>query len=333
VSIVDLTNAFEPVITPTITTFGRPEITVRLTSGTSSASLTPTGLVVDPNQDDGRVAFFTSGDHNVYTMQLLPSTDGSPNDFVPQINLTDVGGSPSDVEFVHTDAGLRVAALVPSAASAVLVEPDTSETTQVSLSAGFTNLSLVTSIVSGDPSPSGPDVALLWSTQSGVSAGVALWTLGTSVGQPYRSIEVLPVDEPIQSVLDVPGATYRNLKILAPQPNQGAGNFYVLDLIKYTASPIHTNQSPYLSLSPDGLRMWAYDHGTDLAQIDFGTLDPVRLTTSAPISAVYDMLNLDLKTRSLVAIDDQGALAAIVFDAISPLGTARTNPALLLEAP
>ena len=342
VSIVDLTNAFVPSTASTTTTFGRPEITVQLTSGTGSASLTPTGLVVDQNPDDGRVAFFTSGDTNVYTLQLLPAPAGSPNDFDPQINLTDVGGSPSDVEFVRTDAGLRVAALVPSTSNAVLVEPDTSETTPVSLSAPFTSMALVTNVVGAAPPSMGggapaanTDVALLWSTETGVTAGVALWTLGTSVGQPYRSLEVLTVDAPIQSVIDVPpppGMPYGNLKVLATQSAGGGGDFYVLDLAARTASPIHTTTSALLSISPDGLRMWAYDQSTDLAQVQFDTLNPVPLTTQAPISVVYDIQNVD-QGRSLVALSAEGALAATVFDAISPQATARTNPALLLEAP
>jgi hypothetical protein len=237
---------------------------------------------------------------------------------------------------VRTDAGLRVAALVPSASNAVLVEPDTSQTTPVRLASAFTNMSLVTNVTGagGGASPN-TDVALLWSTQSGVAAGVALWTLGTTVGQPYRSIEVLTVNEPIQAVLDVPPTgPYANLKVLAPQTGRGAGYFYVLDLLARTASPIHTTTSPTLTVAPDGLRMWAYDQGTNVAQIDFGTLNPVPLTTPAPISAVYDIQNTDdPTTRSLVAIDTQGTLGAVVFDAQSPQRTARTNPSLLLESP
>ncbi len=334
VSIVDLTHAFDLSTSTSPATFGHPDITVQLTSGTGAASLTPTGLVVAPNADEGRVAFFTRGDTNVYTLQLLPAPSASPNDndFEPQINLTDVGGSPSDIQFVHTDAGLRVAALVPSRSNAVLVEPDTSQTTPVDLSAPFTNMALVTDVLGGRSSPT--DVALLWSTQTGVAAGVALWTLGTSVGQPYRSIEVLTVADPIQAVLDVPappGKQYGTLKVLATQASSG-GDFYVLNLVQRTASPIHTTNSPILSLSPDGLRMWAYDEGSDLAQIRFDTLAPVSLTTQSPISAVYDIQNVD-SGRSLVAVHGQGAFAATVFDAISPQTTARTNVALLLEAP
>ncbi|MGO9839136.1 MAG: hypothetical protein ACLP1X_33555 [Polyangiaceae bacterium] len=333
VSVVDLTHAFDPPVAPA-TTFGRPEITVQLTSGTDTASVAPTGLVVDPNPDDGRIAFFTTTDTNVYTLQLLPSA-GTPNDFNPQINLTDVGGGPSDIQFVRTDQGLRVAALVPSTSSAVLIEPDTSVTTQVALASAFSSMSLVTNVVSGTSSST--DVALLWgSTATGVASGVALWTLGTTVGQPYRSIEVLQIAAPIQAVLDVP-APNDNLKVLATQPGQGSGDFYILDLVQRTANPIHTTTSPLLTIAPDGMRMWAYDQSTDLALIDFTTLNPVPLTTDTPISVVYDIANAG-GGRSLVALDAEGTFGATVFNALSPQATSpqttpRRDVALLLEGP
>jgi hypothetical protein len=46
------------------------------------------------------------------------------------VNLTDVGGVPSDIAFVRTDGGLRLAALVPTRSAAVLVDPVTSLTTR-----------------------------------------------------------------------------------------------------------------------------------------------------------------------------------------------------------
>jgi hypothetical protein len=338
VSIVDLTHAFDPPASPSAP-FGRAEITVRLTSGTAAASLTPTGLVVDPIASDGRIAFFTTGDQNVYSLQLIPSPPGStnPNDFNPQINLTPVAATPSDIQFVTTNDGLRIAALLPTMSSAVLIEPVMSVTTQVALASPYSSMSLVTSVVSGaaPTAPSGTpptDVALLWGSANGAASGVALWTLGTAVGQAYRSIEVLQIGASIQSVLDVP-APNDHLKVLATQANAG-GDFYVLDLIQRTANPILTTTSAQLAIAPDGLRMWAYDQGTDLAEIDFTTLNPVPLITTAPISVVYDVANPG-GGRSLVAINAEGTLGATVFNALMPEATtggttSRRDVALLL---
>ncbi len=315
VSILDLDHAFDA--TP------RPEITVRLTSGGTAKQVTPAGLVVDDgdptNPDDARVAIRSSNDSNVITLELGPSKAGAPNDFEPSINLTDVGGVATDVAFVHTDAGLRVAALVPGAASAVLVDPDTSLTTRVSLPAAYDHLSLVTNVVSqgtgGGQSPAGvTDVALLWSSSTAGSAGVAFWSLGVTVGQPYRSVEVVGVTQSVQTVHGVPAPNDR-LEVL---DSGGGSGFYVLDLLARTAAPIETSTSASLTIARDGLRMWAFEPGGEqLAAIDLATLHPVPLTTDPPIADVFDVARAD-GGRSLVALHQEGGVGATIFDALAP---------------
>jgi hypothetical protein len=285
------------------------------------------------------------GDSNVYTMQLVaaapaaPGSTGPMNDFTPSLNLTDVGGVPSDIEFVNTFEGLRVAALVPSTQNAVLVEPDTSETTAVALAAPYSSLSLVTNIVATPGTTSTTDVAMLWqeaATLSDGSAGVALWTLGDAVGQPYRSVEVLTVEDPISSVIDVPNS---NLKVLTTPPGS-THSLYVLDLARRTPSPIDTTQIPSLAMAPDGTtgpdggRFWAYvSGGTDLAYIGLKSLNPIPLTTTAPIASVFDIA-APAGARTLVAFDAQGTFGATVFDALNPqTATSYRDVALLLEAP
>jgi hypothetical protein len=325
VTLLDLDHAFD---SPP-----RPEITVPLTSGSDAQQVTPAGLVVDDSPPAAgttdtqlpRIALRTTNDTNVYTMDLVASPAGSPNDFVPTINLTDVGGTPSDIAFVHTDAGLRVAAIVPSTSNAVLVQPDTSLTTVVALPAAYSQISLITSAVA---SSSSTDVALLWSG-SGTATGLAFWTLGNTVGQPYRSIQVLGVSQSIQGVSDVP-APNAQLKVLTTQGNAG---FLVLDLVQRTAAPLDTSSAASLTIAPDGLRMWAYESGgTNLAAIDLATLTPVPLTTSPPIAAAYDVARSGTG-RSLIVLDGEGSEGATVFDALNPdTATSRRIPALLLEA-
>jgi hypothetical protein len=314
-----------------------PEITVPLTSGSNAQQVEPDGVVVDGfdsgSPADARIALRAKGDRNVFTFTLGPSTDTASappqNDFSPSINLTDVGGIPTDIAFVHTDGGLRVAALVPSTSSAVLVDPDTSITTQVALPARYSRLSLVTSIVG---SGTGTDVAMLWNTDSGANSGVALWTLGNTVGKPYFSVEVLGVSQPIQTV-DSVAAPNERLKVLeATQANV----FFVLDLHSRTASPLDTLGQATLAIAPDGMRLWAFAHGGQLlSKVDFANLSPVSLTTDSPIDAVYDVARTGGDGgRSLIAIHKQGTLGATVFDALSPdPAILRRVPALLLEGP
>ncbi|HZU81658.1 MAG TPA: hypothetical protein VE987_02020, partial [Polyangiaceae bacterium] len=313
VTLLDLESPVQPM----------PQVTVRLTSGTTTTQVTPAGVVVDgfdpTNPNDARIALRAADDRNVYTLTLGP-TAGSQTAFTPTVNLTDVGGVPSDIAFVRTDSGLRVAALVPSTAKAVLVDPDTSATTPVALSAAYANLSLVTDVVGGG----GTDVAMLWNAGSASGSGVALWTLGNSVGQPYFSVEVLGISQAISSVQDV-GSPNERLKIL--QAADGSG-FFVLDLQSRLASPLHTMSRASLAVAPDGLRLWAFAQGqTALSMIDFTTLSPVPLSTDLPIAAVYDVARSDGSGRSLVAIHQQGTVGATVFDATSPKrATARSVP-------
>jgi hypothetical protein len=321
VTLLDLDHAADP--TPP------PEITVRLTNGSDTRVLAPAGVAVDPgdpsSNTDARVAVRTANDTNVITLALGPAPANAPpggNDFAPVINLTDVGGIPSDIAFVHTDGGLRVAALVPTTTSAVLVEPDTSVTETVSLPAAYARMAIVTSVTGG---ANGTDVALLWSASGG---GVAFWTLGVTAGQPYRSVEVLGIQDDVRDVVDVP-VPHPELKVL--QTLSGS-TFYMLNLGSRTASPLETMGAPSLVVSPDGARVWAFgSHTSQLAALDVTTLHPVPLYVDRPIDAAFDVARDD-GGRALVALHAAGAVGATIFDALSPdTATARSYSALLLE--
>ncbi len=320
-----------------------PEITVPLTSnaanGMPAQQVTTAGVAVDGRtgqQDNARFAVWSSNDTNVYTIQLVAPTTDLRNDFAPTINITDVGGIPSQVAFVETQdptqasgTSLRVAALVPSQTSAVLVAPDTSLTTTVSLPAPYASMSLVTGLVAPGSAPLGTDVALLWNGGSSGS-GAALWSLQNSVTAPYASITTLGATQPVSTALDVPAPNQR-LKVL--EMSSGTG-FYVLDLSSPTAPPLTTTGQATLTISPDGQRLWAYDSGgTDLAQVDLTTLNPVPLTTDLPIAGVFDIQRVDGQ-RALVALHDVGALGVTVFDGVTPVtATSRRIAPLVLEGP
>jgi hypothetical protein len=361
VTIVDLDHAWDKP--------PRPDITIRLTNGSDATPVTPAGLAIDGAPADGRFALRTKEGSNVYTVQLVPNPQQgqaggdagppeTPNDFTPTLNLTDVGGTPTDIAWVNTFQGLRVAALVPTASKAVLLEPDTSVTTAVSLASPYSRMSLVTNIVS--PMSTSADVAMLWAENAG-APGIGLWTLGDAVGQPYRSVEVVPVRDPIAAVLDVPSnpdpttvAQYpQNLKILQTASPGSSAAFYVLNLVDRTASPLlTTGGSPTLAVAPDGERVWAYTAGgTNLAAFDLSNLNPVSLTTEQSIDAVFDVgVPGPLKPspcgaispscpgipiyRSLIAVHNQGSFGATVFNAKTPdTATSRQSVALLLEGP
>jgi hypothetical protein len=311
----------------------RPEITVRLTSGDSAVALKPAGIVVDDGEparnDDARIGIRVENAPSVFTLTLVSSSGEKPeepgtipNDFRPEVNLTDVGGVPGDIVFVRTDVGLRLAAVVPATKKAVLFDPTTSITTDVDLPEAYARISLITNVVAG---AAGTDTALLYG--SGSSRGVAFLSLGKAVGQPYRTVEVVSLASAVSHVEDIPPPR-PELKVL-----EGAANaFFVLNLASRTASPLTTLAAPTIHVSPDGQRLWAFRKGfNDLAEVTLDTLHPIPLPLDRPIDSVFDVARAD-GGRSLIALDARGGIGATVLDALAPDTTAsRSYYGLLLE--
>lgn len=312
----------------------RPEVTVRLTSGSSAVALRPAGVVVDDGEagktDDTRIGIRIQGNPNVFTLTLVPETATTPtepdteaNDFRPEVNLTDVGGVPGDIVFVRTDAGLRLAAVVPNPRSAVLVDPATSTTTKIDLPEPYERISLITNVVAG---AAGTDTALLYGANG--SRGVAFWSLGRATGQQaYRSVEVVSLNSAVKQLVDVPPPR-PELKVL----DSGANAFFVLNLASRTASPLTTSAAASLHVAPDGQRLWAFQRGSsELAQVRLDDLHPIPLPIDRKIDAVFDVAKRD-GGRALVAIDARGAYGATVIDALAPdTVTSRSFYGLLLE--
>jgi hypothetical protein len=318
-----------------------PEVTVGLTGGANARVLKPAGIAIDEGEpsrdDDTRIGVRIQGEPNVYILQLGPrppeSRDRTANVFDVTLNIADVGGPPTDIAFVRTDQGVRLAALVPQRSAAVLVEPETAVTSEpINVARGFQRISLVSSAFSDGP-PGGEgtsaSVALLWNG-AGSASGVAFWALGKASGQPYRSVDVLPIDGNVVDVLDVRGA-HPELKVLK---TGGANQFFVLDLKSRTVAPLVTDRVPELYVSPGGERAWAYaPQSAVLAAVRLSDLHPVPLLADRPVRQVFEIARDD-GGQALVAIhsDRSGSLGATVFDALKPdTATSRQHSALLLE--
>ncbi|OJY29518.1 MAG: hypothetical protein BGO98_47570 [Myxococcales bacterium 68-20] len=313
----------------------RPEITMRLTSGATAASVKPAAIVVDDGDparnDDARIGVRAANDSSVFMFTLVPAPATQVaeepgtvlNDFFPEPNQTDVGGIPSDIQFVRTDGGLRLAAVVPTARKAVLVDPTTSITIDVQLTEPYSRMSLITSVVGG---AAGADTALLYG--SGGSRGVAFWSLGKTLDKNYRTVEVVSLASSIERVRDVPPPR-PELKVLE---GQGSGGFFVLNLASRTAAPLTTLAQPTIHVAPDGQRLWAYQRGSlQLAQVTLENLHPIPLPLDRPIDSVFDVVRAD-GGRSLVALDARGGVGATVLDALAPDTTAsRSYYGILLE--
>ncbi|MFT3775839.1 MAG: hypothetical protein QM820_61630 [Minicystis sp.] len=303
------------------------DITVRLSS--SGEKLTPAQIAVtdgDPAlDDDARLAVRVANDSSVILVDLLPSLPGDTtkaHDFRPTPNVVFAGGVPSDIAFVNTDGGLRLAALVPSKQSLTLIDPATGIPTSVALGASFERISIVTGVVGA--SAAGADVALLWSTSS---TSIAFVALGSTVGKPYKSVEKLELELPVAAVRDVPAPNDR-LKILAAVDGR---TFYVLDLLARTASPILASDGAQLSIAPDGQRAWMQaPYQPAIAQLDLGTLHPKNLLLTQAVAASFDIARIG-GGRALLAMHATPTVGITVLDGERPsLETAITYASVLL---
>lgn len=300
----------------------RPEITVALPRTASGAAGKPLEVVVHPGSpgaSDARLAIRMENDANVVLVDFKPAEGGS-HPFRTTPNLVDVGGPPSALDFVATDGGLRLAALVPGRLEAALVNPETTRVDYLALPHAFDRLRKV----AGSGSAAA-DVALLWSQ---LQSSVAVWSLGSTEAQAFRSIEVLTLDAQVREVLDVPGDALGQRKLLQAPDSR----FFVLDLERRQSFPMLSSGALTLRVADDGLRAWAFQPGSQrLAQIDLGTLAPTSLFIEQPISQVFDVASDTDEARTLVALHDVGMGAVTLLDARAP-DTAQTRfyPGLLL---
>jgi hypothetical protein len=303
-----------------------PEVTVPMPKDDGERALKPVQVVFDEGdpeeRDDSRFAVRLAGSSDVVLLQLGPSTSNS-RDFAVGLNIVDVGGVPTNVDFVRTDGGLRVAALVPSAQRATLVDPETTTAESVQLPHRFDRMTRITELVS--ETPDGGDVALLW----GTSTQIAFWSLGSSSSTPYRSVSSTELGISVAQVLDVP-PPFQHFKVLL---SPSSAKFFVLDLRRRESFPLDTRGSGFsVKVSPDGARLWVTRPGySEFSMVQLENLRPGALYVEPGIDGLFD-IERHGGGRSAIAFHRQNGWAATVFDAEVP-DTTKTAyfPALELE--
>lgn len=305
-----------------------PEITVGLPKRTDGSYATPGDVVFHdgvPGEIGSMLAVQLVGDPNVFILTLGASTDGD-HAFSLEANLVDVGGVPSQLDFVQTrkDGGLRLAAIVPDKKAAKLIDPASSTVLDVPLPAAFSNLRRITDDVSES---SGQDIALLYGKNTNI---IAFWQLGTTTGTPYRSIDAYEIGINVGDVRDIPGEAFADRKILAGSRSGASQQFYVLDLSERKSFPLDVLKDLTLNLSPDGQRLWAFsEKDGGFAQLTFDPLQPASLYAQAPVRYVNDFATGRDGERSAVALHflhsrGHESLAATLFDGVEP-NTAETK--------
>lgn len=307
----------------------RPEITVRLTSGQDARVVQPAGVAFDDGDpardDDTRLAVRTQNGSDVVTITFRPAAD-APSGFAPSINLASAGGVVSDLAFVQTDTGLRVAALVPSARKAVLIEPDTSRTVDVELGASLSRMSLAGGSTDAVSASAAGDVALLYGANG--SSSVAFWSFRGAPSRPYRTVEILPLSSPVSEVRSIAQLPGKRMAI-------GNGSLFVLDLEQRTASPLSTQSGSSVTIAPDGGRFWVYNAGvSELARFEVADLGLTRVQLQRTLQTVFDV-ETEGGGRSLFAFDLTGTGALTLIDALAPDPARQVHQAglFLMDAP
>lgn len=305
----------------------RAEVTVRLPEDEDGNVFAPEQIVFDDGDPDdptdARLAVRLNGTSDVMLLRLSEPTssqstgsngseadaDGGTKDFRVVPNIVDVGGIPDAIDFVRTDGGLRLAALVGNKSRATLVDPDTTLSETVELPHGFSKMRRITSVVSD--APEGGDVALLW----GSEGHIAFWSLGSTSESPFRSIDSTELDIEIEQVIDVP-APNDHLKVLLGSQAQ---KFFVLDLKKRQSFPLQTaGQGFDVTVSPDGQRLWVVQPGyEDFSSVRLDDLHPASLFVEPGVTTVFDIAQ-ERGGRAAVALHLDGPWAATWLDAEEP---------------
>lgn len=302
------------------------EINVPLPSTATSQVARPAQVVFhDDLPGDDEVASYLAirlaNDSSVVVLRL-GAPDRSGQAFSIVYNLVDAGAQPSTIDFVETDRGLRLVALVPSRRQALLFDPATSKNELVEFDQPYSGIARVTGLVSDRPEVG--DVALLYSESA---PSIAFWRLGAASSTPYASFDDYPVDNRVSRVIDVPGDEYAHLKLLT---GASGDEFFLLDLKSRLSHPMRALGGFSLRLAPDGRRAWAFaPGGQELAQLNFADKHPKTVSLERPLIDVFEIQRRDETGRTLLALHSSGEagsfpgargqdLAVTLFDAAEP---------------
>lgn len=256
-------------------------------------------------------------------------------------NIAGVGDTVSDIEFVITPEGLKLAALVPSRREAVLIDPHTLVSDAIALPEPYQDMAKITDEVATEaPDEDTPDVALLWAPGQQT---IAFWTLARTTTRPWGSIDVRDTQITVTEATSVTEAPHGKLRSRWLLRGSGASEFRVLELVDRDVRRVVIDNDPAfdVSLSPDGSRAWIFSPGrsVEIAKADLGgdllqiPTRPVYIERS--VDAVLDIDRGDKGHAALVLhrgnYGRHGSLAVTLFDAEEPASTdSRFFSALLL---
>lgn len=289
----------------------RKEVTLRLTESAAQVPPTPLQIVYDDGDPDDPADALLAvrlEDSSDVVMATFGEPSDSTKDFSMKVNVVDVGGVPSVIDFVRTDGGLRLAALVPASKRAVLVDPGSTVSEVVDLPQGFSSMRKITDSLAEAPATG--DVALLW----GAGSSIGFWSLGSTSATPYRSVSTAQLSFAVTDVQDVPAPNER-LKVL----RGNSSDVFVLDLESRQSFPLESKfSSADVTVAPDGERLWVFQNGQSrFSAVELPDLHPRSLYVYPAVNRVHDIESAD-GSRSALALHTSSGLAVTLLDATDP---------------
>jgi hypothetical protein len=226
----------------------------------------------------------TSSD-NIFMFRFEPFDNPNPggNDFQPSINPLSGGGQPRDMALFGSGSSERL--LVLAGAQALVIDPATSKSSPVTLTAGADRILLFEGTSPQDGRPQMH--ALLYATSQ---RGLSFLDLETMGDTPSDSLELVNAEQPVERLIPLVDGDERNVVLLQ------STLVTVVDLQARTLTPISTStQLTDALFDPVRKKLWVGASGSPYIQsLELSTgRTGNELRLDAPIGSLLPMFQRD----------------------------------------
>lgn len=303
VALVDLEAAFS--------SEAAPDVTIPLTSAGATSTLVPSLVRFDDGEstsaEDARLAFALANDSSLLTATLAANDAPAPGESSLRaiVNLTEVGAGVTDLAFVVTPDGRRIAALTPSRQRAMLADPSTSLTTPVPMPNAYDTLRVL---------PGATTSTVLLSQRRGSIGAVALWDIPKTTNQPYRAVESVVDVRSLEEVLPVPGSPTKFL-VQASSSTE----LVLLDVATRERKSVTAPTAGRLTLAKDGQRLYVAPRYGDVScvTVSLANLTSWNFAAGTSVGAFGELRRAD-GSPMIALLHGNAAEGVTLFDPSRP---------------